>query len=61
MLYRNMDPSGSPFTRLVQVCVAAYKKRNLPMVSDAKMLYENEELDTSISIAGRLLHTKQKK
>ncbi|KAJ0434189.1 putative proton-dependent oligopeptide transporter family, MFS transporter superfamily [Helianthus annuus] len=31
-LYRNMDPSGSPFTRLVQVCVAAYKKRNLPRV-----------------------------
>ncbi|KAJ0763759.1 putative proton-dependent oligopeptide transporter family, MFS transporter superfamily [Helianthus annuus] len=60
-LYRNMDPSGSPFTRLVQVCVAAYKKRNLPMVSDAKMLYENEELDASISIAGRLIHTKQMK
>ncbi|KAL9992948.1 putative proton-dependent oligopeptide transporter family, MFS transporter superfamily [Helianthus debilis subsp. tardiflorus] len=59
--YRNMDPSGSPFTRLVQVCVAAYKKRNLPMVSDAKMLYENEELDASISVAGRLLHTKQMK
>ncbi|KAF5815996.1 putative proton-dependent oligopeptide transporter family [Helianthus annuus] len=60
-LYRNMDRSGSPFTRLVQVCVAAYKKRNLPMVSDAKMLYENEELDASISVAGRLLHTKQMK
>ncbi|KAM0015249.1 putative proton-dependent oligopeptide transporter family, MFS transporter superfamily [Helianthus debilis subsp. tardiflorus] len=60
-LYKNMDPSGSPFTRLVQVCVAAYKKRNLPMVSDAKMLYENEELDASISVAGRLIHTKQMK
>lgn len=60
-LYRNMDPAGSPFTRLVQVCVAAYKKRNLAMVSDAKMLYENEELDASISVAGRLIHTKQMK
>lgn len=60
-LYRNIDPSGSPFTRLVQVCVSAYKKRNLPMVSDAKMLYENEELDASISVAGRLMHTKQMK
>nr|XP_043630125.1 protein NRT1/ PTR FAMILY 3.1-like [Erigeron canadensis] len=60
-LYRNMDPAGSPFTRLVQVCVAAYKKRHLPMVSDAKMLYENEELDASISVAGRLIHTKQMK
>ncbi|KVI05357.1 Major facilitator superfamily domain, general substrate transporter [Cynara cardunculus var. scolymus] len=60
-LYRNMDPSGSPFTRLVQVCVAAYKKRNLAMVSDPKLLYVNEELDASISIAGTLLHTKQMK
>ncbi|GJV47037.1 NRT1/ PTR family protein 3.1 [Tanacetum coccineum] len=58
-LYRNMDPAGSPFTRLLQVCVAAYKKRKLPMVSDPKLLYENEELDASISITGRLLHTNQ--
>ncbi|KAL9998156.1 putative proton-dependent oligopeptide transporter family, MFS transporter superfamily [Helianthus debilis subsp. tardiflorus] len=60
-LYRNMDPAGSPFTRLIQVCVAAYKKRNLPMVSDPKLLYENEELDASISVSGKLLHTKQMK
>ncbi|KAL8268891.1 hypothetical protein R6Q59_002689 [Mikania micrantha] len=60
-LYRNMDPAGSPFTRLVQVCVAAYKKRKLPMVADPKLLYENEELDASISVSGKLLHTKQMK
>ncbi|XP_076943827.1 protein NRT1/ PTR FAMILY 3.1-like [Bidens hawaiensis] len=58
-LYRNMDPSGSPFTRLVQVCVAAYKKRKV--VLDDKMLYENNEIDASISVAGRLLHTQQMK
>lgn len=58
-LYRNMDPAGSPFTRLIQVCVAAYKKRKLHVVSDPKLLYENEELDASISITGRLLHTTQ--
>ncbi|XP_059655528.1 protein NRT1/ PTR FAMILY 3.1-like [Cornus florida] len=60
-LYRNLDPAGSPFTRLVQVCVAAFKKRNLQMVSDQKLLYENEELDASISVAGKLLHTKHMK
>ncbi|KAI3720015.1 hypothetical protein L6452_20922 [Arctium lappa] len=60
-LYRNLNPAGSPFTRLIQVCVAAYKKRNLPMVSDHKLLYENEELDASISVSGKLLHTKQMK
>ncbi|GKC71201.1 NRT1/ PTR family 3.1-like protein [Tanacetum coccineum] len=38
-----------------------YKKRKLRMVSDPKLLYENEELDASISITGRLLHTNQMK
>ncbi|KAI7996678.1 Protein NRT1/ PTR FAMILY 3.1 [Camellia lanceoleosa] len=57
-MYRNLDPSGSPFTRLVQVCVAAFKKRNLARVSDPKLLYENDQLDASISLAGKLLHTK---
>lgn len=60
-LYRFMDPAGSPFTRLIQVCVAAFKKRNLPMISDPKLLYENDELDAPISLAGRLLHTEQMK
>lgn len=60
-LYRNLDPSGSPFTRLVQVLVAAYRKRKLPMVSDPKLLYQNDELDAPISMGGKLLHTKQMK
>lgn len=58
-LYRHMDPSGSPFTRLVQVIVAACKKRKVPKVSDPGLLYENEKLDASISTAGKLLHSKQ--
>ncbi|KAK7849524.1 protein NRT1/ PTR FAMILY 3.1 isoform X1 [Quercus suber] len=60
-LYRNLDPVGSPFTRLVQVIVAAYKKRKLPMVYDPKLLYQNDELDASISSAGKLVHTKHMK
>lgn len=60
-LYRNLDPVGSPFTRLLQVSVAAYKKRKMPMVSDPKLLYQNEELDASISAGGQLIHTKQLK
>ncbi|THG19996.1 protein NRT1/ PTR FAMILY 3.1-like [Camellia sinensis] len=60
-MYRNLDPSGSPFTRLVQVCVAAFKKRNLARVSDPKLLYENDQLDASISLEGKLLHTKHMK
>ncbi|KAF9625578.1 hypothetical protein IFM89_024351 [Coptis chinensis] len=58
-LYRHIDPSGSPFTRLIQVIVAAIKKRKVPMVSDPNLLYENEELDAAISTDGKLLHTNQ--
>ncbi|XVF03412.1 hypothetical protein REPUB_Repub04eG0259200 [Reevesia pubescens] len=58
-LYRHMDPVGSPFTRLFQVSMAAFKKRKLAMVSDPKLLYHNEELDAAISVGGRLVHTKQ--
>ena len=58
-LYRNFKPSGSPFTRLTQVMVAACRKRNLAMVSDPSLLYENEELDAAITANGILLHTGQ--
>ncbi|XXG51005.1 hypothetical protein AAC387_Pa02g4877 [Persea americana] len=55
----NFKPSGSPFTRLTQVMVAACRKRNLAMVSDPSLLYENEELDAAITANGILLHTGQ--
>ncbi|GMI75367.1 NRT1/ PTR family 3.1 [Hibiscus trionum] len=58
-LYRNLDPAGSPYTRVVQVFVAAFRKRNIPLVSNPKFLYVNEELDASISTDGLLHHTKQ--
>ncbi|KAL6969834.1 hypothetical protein U1Q18_029546 [Sarracenia purpurea var. burkii] len=60
-LYRHLDPSGSPFTRLLQVCMAAFKKRNIRMVSDPNLLYENDQLDASISLAGKLLHSENLK
>jgi solute carrier family 15 (peptide/histidine transporter), member 3/4 len=58
-MYRRLEPSGSPFTRLAQVVVAAIKKRNIPMVSDPKHLYENDQMDAEISLYGRLVHTNQ--
>ncbi|KAL7149342.1 hypothetical protein ABFS83_05G033200 [Erythranthe nasuta] len=57
-LYRKMEPSGSPFTRLVQVCVAAYRKRKVAVVSDWTSLYENEDLDRAIALGGELVHTE---
>ncbi|XP_077230004.1 protein NRT1/ PTR FAMILY 3.1-like [Tasmannia lanceolata] len=58
-LYRNYVPCGSPLTRLAQVVVAAFRKRNLPPVSDPNSLYENDKLDAAISASGKLLHTNQ--
>lgn len=60
-LYRKLDPAGSPFTRVIQVCVAAFRKRKVPMVSEHRMLCENEDLDAAISIGGKLVHTKNMK
>ncbi|GLT76634.1 hypothetical protein SLA2020_482840 [Shorea laevis] len=58
-LYRNLAPAGSPYMRLLQVAIAAFKKRKASMVSDPRLLYVNEELDASISADGSLHHTKQ--
>ncbi|XP_030511698.2 protein NRT1/ PTR FAMILY 3.1-like [Rhodamnia argentea] len=57
-LYRMVDPAGSPFTRLLQVCVASFRKRRSGTVTDSALLYENEELDAPISLGGKLVHTK---
>ncbi|KAE8688191.1 Protein NRT1/ PTR FAMILY 3.1 [Hibiscus syriacus] len=58
-LYRNLDPAGSPYTRVFQVCAAAFRKRKIPLISDPKFLYVNEVLDGSISSDGLLHHTNQ--
>ncbi|CAH8358904.1 unnamed protein product [Eruca vesicaria subsp. sativa] len=57
-LYRHLDPSGSPFTRLIQVAVAAFRKRKLRMIPDPTLLYTNDEIDAPISLGGILTHTK---
>ncbi|KAK2440234.1 protein NRT1/ PTR FAMILY 3.1 [Trifolium repens] len=58
-LYRHLNPNESPFTRLLKVGVAAFRKRKIPKVSDSKMLYQNDELDASIALGGKLLHSNQ--
>ncbi|KAH7677224.1 Proton-dependent oligopeptide transporter family protein [Dioscorea alata] len=56
-LYIKSEPKGSPLTRLAQVVVAAIKKRKVDGPIDAKLLYEDKELDASISTTGLLRHT----
>lgn len=38
--YRHKKPTGSPFSRMAKVIVAAFSKRNLEVPSDPKELYE---------------------
>ncbi|XP_062232546.1 protein NRT1/ PTR FAMILY 3.1-like [Phragmites australis] len=58
-LYVKVKPEGSPFKRLLQVVVAAFKKRKEAVPEDAVLLYQNKELDAPIAVDGRLLHTDQ--
>ncbi|KAK3135578.1 hypothetical protein QOZ80_5BG0420610 [Eleusine coracana subsp. coracana] len=58
-LYVKVRPEGSPFKRLLQVVVAAVKKRKEAVPEDAALLYQNKELDAPIAADGRLLHTDQ--
>ncbi|KAL5546764.1 hypothetical protein UlMin_006451 [Ulmus minor] len=60
-LYRKIKPGGSPLVRLVQVIVAAFRKRNVQIPEDRMVLYESSELDAAISLQGRLLHSNQYK
>ena len=58
-LYVTVKPEGSPFKRLLQVVVAAFRKRKVDVPEDAGLLYHNKELDAPIAADGRLLHTDQ--
>ncbi|KAL5546759.1 hypothetical protein UlMin_006446 [Ulmus minor] len=60
-LYKKIKPGGSPLVRLVQVVAAAFRKRNVELPEDPKVLYQNKELDAGISLQGRLLHSDQYK
>ncbi|XP_042489045.1 protein NRT1/ PTR FAMILY 4.5-like [Macadamia integrifolia] len=57
--YRHQIPRGSPLTRMLQVFVAAFKKRNLPLPKniEAELLYQGPP-DEEMMIGEILPHTK---
>ncbi|XAR50893.1 hypothetical protein NMG60_11005350 [Bertholletia excelsa] len=57
--YRFRKPTGSPLTPMVQVLVAAIRKRNLPHPSDPAQLYEVPE--SQKTEGRRLCHTEKLK
>lgn len=58
-LYKKSKPGGSPLVRIVQVIVAAVRKRTEVAPEDPALLYKNIELDASISVHGKLAHSHQ--
>ncbi|KAL4332770.1 hypothetical protein GQ457_07G011250 [Hibiscus cannabinus] len=57
--YRHFRPSGNPLSRFSQVLVAATKKCNVDMPSDADGLYNVDANDLSVSGNRKILHTDE--
>lgn len=55
--YRHRIPSGSPLTRLVQVIVAALRKRRVIMPTNKDELYEVHDKESAIPGSRKLHHT----
>nr|GMD46809.1 protein NRT1/ PTR FAMILY 8.3-like [Ipomoea batatas] len=59
-LYRFQKPGGSPLTRICQVLVASFRKRNLTVPTDNTLLYETRDGVSAIDEGSRkLLHTDE--
>ncbi|KAI3772251.1 hypothetical protein L6452_03433 [Arctium lappa] len=56
-LYRNQIPSGSPLTRLCQVVVASFRKKQIEVPSDSSLLYEASDAGFSNSGIRKIDHT----
>lgn len=56
-LYRNQIPGGSPLTRLCQVVVATFRKKQIEVPSDSSLLYEASDSGFSNSGIRKIDHT----
>ncbi|XP_034900585.1 protein NRT1/ PTR FAMILY 8.3 isoform X1 [Populus alba] len=60
-LYRFQRPAGSPITRMCQVVVASFHKRNLEVPQDISLLYETQEKHSTIEGTWKLAHSNELK
>ncbi|KAJ6894304.1 hypothetical protein NC652_028158 [Populus alba x Populus x berolinensis] len=60
-LYRFQRPAGSPITRMCQVVVASFHKRNLEVPQDISLLYETQEKHSTIEGSWKLAHSNELK
>ncbi|WCJ28429.1 Major facilitator superfamily protein [Euphorbia peplus] len=60
-LYRLQKPGGSPFTRIFQVIVAAFRKMHIQVPADKSNLYETVDEECHITGSRKLEHTDKLK
>ncbi|KAI3744222.1 hypothetical protein L1987_57299 [Smallanthus sonchifolius] len=58
-LYRFQKPGGSPITRMCQVLVASFHKRNLPVPVDSSLLFETPDKVSAIGGSRKIMHTDE--
>lgn len=58
-LYRFQKPGGSPITRMCQVLVASFRKRNLDVPEDSSLLYELPDKSSAIEGSRKLGHSDE--
>ncbi|KAI4313595.1 hypothetical protein L6164_026559 [Bauhinia variegata] len=58
-LYRFQKPGGSPVTRMCQVVVASFRKRNLHVPEDSSLLYETPDKSSAIEGSRKLEHSNE--
>nr|XP_043621244.1 protein NRT1/ PTR FAMILY 8.2-like [Erigeron canadensis] len=56
-LYRNQIPGGSPLTRICQVVVASFRKKNIQLPSDSSLLYKTSDSGFSSLENCKIEHT----
>ncbi|XP_050275693.1 protein NRT1/ PTR FAMILY 8.3-like isoform X1 [Quercus robur] len=59
--YRLQRPGGSPLTRICQVFVASFHKRNLEIPEDSSLLYETKDISSTIKGSRKLEHSNELK
>ena len=59
--YRLQRPGGSPLTRICQVFVASFHKQNLEIPKDSSLLYETQDISSTIKGSRKLEHSDELK
>uniref|UniRef100_A0A2N9HSD3 Major facilitator superfamily (MFS) profile domain-containing protein n=1 Tax=Fagus sylvatica TaxID=28930 RepID=A0A2N9HSD3_FAGSY len=59
--YRLHRPGGSPLTRICQVFVASFHKWNLEVPEDSSILYETQDMSSTIKGSRKLEHSEELK